>query len=86
MSLALWVFAAGGVLMPLAVACAVLTARSPGSGGMYQWARSDFGPWHGFLCFWIYWIGIAFWFPGVVRKNFIRAARAVLVTFRNVRS
>src|SRR5262249_28012209 len=22
-----------------------------------------FGPWHGFLCFWMYWISIAFWFP-----------------------
>jgi amino acid transporter len=30
---------------------------------MYTWARDDFGPWHGFLCFWIYWVGIAFWFP-----------------------
>ena len=64
MSIALWVIAAAGVLMPLAVACSVLTARYPASGGMYQWARNDFGPWHGFLCFWVYWVGIAFWFPG----------------------
>jgi amino acid transporter len=63
-SIALWIIAAFGVLMPLAAACAVLTARSPSSGGLYHWARDDFGPWHGFLCFWIYWMGIAFWFPG----------------------
>jgi amino acid transporter len=50
-------------MLPLAAACADLTARSPGRGGMYEWARKDFGPWHGFLCFWIYWVGIAFWFP-----------------------
>src|SRR5262245_6904499 len=58
-SVALWIAAAFGVLMPLAIACAVLTARSPSSGGLYQWARKDFGPWHGFLCFWVYWVGIA---------------------------
>src|SRR5207249_4359360 len=63
-SVALWVIAAFGVLMPLAAACAALTARTPGSGGLYLWARNDFGPWHGFLCFWVYWVGIAFWFPG----------------------
>jgi amino acid transporter len=63
-SVALWILATIGVLIPLASACAVLTARSPGSGGLYTWARDDFGPWHGFLCFWIYWTGIAFWFPG----------------------
>src|SRR3954451_25263657 len=62
-SVVLWVLAAIGVMLPLAAACADLTARSPGRGGMYQWARDDFGPWHGFLCFWIYWVGIACWFP-----------------------
>jgi glutamate:GABA antiporter len=62
-SIALWIIAAVGVLLPLANACAVLTARSPRSGGLYQWARKDFGPWQGFLCFWIYWMGFAFWFP-----------------------
>jgi amino acid transporter len=62
-SVTLWILAAAGVLMPLAAACAILTVRQPVSGGLYQWARHDFGPWHGFLCFWMYWIGIAFWFP-----------------------
>jgi amino acid transporter len=51
-------------MFPLATACAALTARSPRSGGLHHWAREDFGSWHGFLCFWIYWMGIAFWFPG----------------------
>ena len=62
-SIVLWILAAAGVLMPLGIACAVLTARYPRSGGLYLWARNDFGPWHGFLCFWMYWVGIAFWFP-----------------------
>src|SRR4051794_19019319 len=62
-SIVLWIIAAAGVLLPLGIACAVLTTRYPRSGGLYIWARNDFGPWHGFLCFWIYWVGIAFWFP-----------------------
>ncbi len=30
---------------------------------MYLWARADYGPWHGFLCFWIYWMATMIWFP-----------------------
>ncbi|MCU1238511.1 MAG: amino acid permease-associated region, partial [Candidatus Solibacter sp.] len=33
------------------------------TGGFYLWTRNDFGQWHGFLAFVVYWIGIAFWFP-----------------------
>jgi glutamate:GABA antiporter len=62
-SLVLWVLAAVLFLIPLAIAVAVLTVKHPETGGLYRWTRSDFGPWHGFLAFWIYWIGIAFWFP-----------------------
>ena len=36
----------------------------PDAGGLYAWAREDFGPWHGFLCFWIYWFSIALTLPG----------------------
>jgi amino acid transporter len=37
--------------------------KHPETGGLYRWTRADFGPWHGFLAFWVYWVGIAFWFP-----------------------
>lgn len=60
----LWVLAALFFLIPLAVAVTTLTVRQPEAGGMYLWARTDYGPWHGFLCFWVYWMGTAFWFPG----------------------
>jgi len=33
------------------------------AGGLYAWTREDFGRWHGFLSFWVYWIGIAFLLP-----------------------
>lgn len=62
-SVTLWLLAAVFFVVPLAVAVGALTAKYPGAGGLYLWTRGDFGPWHGFLCFWIYWMGIAFWFP-----------------------
>ena len=62
-SLTLWVLAAVFLVIPLARAVAVLTVKYPGTGGLYLWTRHDFGPWHGFLAFWVYWVGIAFWFP-----------------------
>lgn len=62
-SVTLWLLAALFFVAPLAVAVAALTVKYPGAGGLYLWTRGDFGPWHGFLCFWIYWMGIAFWFP-----------------------
>lgn len=62
-SILLWVLAALLFMIPLSVAVAVLTGLHPEAGGMYVWTRADFGAWHGFLCFWIYWVGIAIWFP-----------------------
>ena len=62
-SVTLWLLAALLFVVPLAIAVAALCAKYPGAGGFYLWTRNDFGAWHGFLCFWIYWIGIAFWFP-----------------------
>jgi amino acid transporter len=62
-SLLLWILAAVFFTAPLASAVAALSVKYPGAGGLYLWTRGDFGPWHGFLCFWVYWMGIAFWFP-----------------------
>jgi amino acid transporter len=63
-SVTLWLAAAVLFAVPLAVAVGTLSAKYPGcAGGLYVWTRDDFGPWHGFLCFWVYWIGIAFLLP-----------------------
>lgn len=59
----LWLLAALFTVLPVAVATASLTLKHPEAGGVYIWTRGDFGPWHGFLAFWSYWMGIAFWFP-----------------------
>lgn len=62
-SVMLWLFAAVFFMAPLAVAVATLAAKYPESGGLYLWTRRDFGAWPGFLCFWIYWVGVACLFP-----------------------
>jgi amino acid transporter len=60
----LWILAALLFAVPLAIAVAALSAKYPGAGGLYLWTRNDFGPWPGFLNFWVYWLGIAFLIPG----------------------
>src|ERR1035441_350444 len=62
-SVTLWLLAAVLFMVPLAIAVAALSLKYPGAGGLYLWTRNDFGRWHGFLCFIVYWISIAFWFP-----------------------
>jgi amino acid transporter len=62
-TITLWLAAAVLFVAPLAISVGALSAKYPGAGGLYYWTRGDFGPWHGFLCFWIYWLGLAFWFP-----------------------
>ena len=62
-AISLWVLAAAFFLLPSALAIARLTAKYPDQGGLYVWTKRSFGDWHGFLCFWIYWLGLAFWFP-----------------------
>lgn len=62
-SITLWLLAGILFVAPLADTVAALVVKYPGVGGLYLWTREDFGPWNGFLCFWLYWVGIAFLFP-----------------------
>jgi glutamate:GABA antiporter len=62
-SITLFLLAAVFFVAPLSIAIGVLTMKHPVAGGLYIWTRDDFGPWHGFLCFWVYWLGIVVWFP-----------------------
>lgn len=65
-SVTLWLLSALFFAVPLAIAVAALIVKYPGTGGLYLWTRRDFGPWHGFLCFWSYWVGIAALLPPIV--------------------
>lgn len=62
-SVSLWILAVIFFLVPSAICMARLSAIYPEEGGLYVWTKASFGEWHGFLCFWFYWTGLAFWFP-----------------------
>ncbi len=68
-SLTLWVLATAFFFIPSAFAIARLSARYPETGGLYVWTRETFGEWHGFLCFWIYWLGLAFLFTSALMSS-----------------
>ncbi len=65
-SITLWVLATAFFFIPSAFAIARLSTRFPQTGGLYIWTRETFGEWHGFLCFWIYWLGFAFTFTSAL--------------------
>jgi len=62
-SVTVWLIAGLFLGVPLASSVSALMAKYPEAGGLYAWTRNDFGPAHGFISFWLYWIGMAFWFP-----------------------
>jgi amino acid transporter len=62
-TITLWILVVVLFAAPLGVAVAALMTKYPVAGGLYVWAREDFGPWHGFLSFFTYWISIAFTLP-----------------------
>lgn len=76
-SILLWIVAAVLFAAPLGVAVAALLKKYPGAGGLYLWTRNDFGHWHGFLAFWIYWFGMALTLPGVAMFAFSMSAYAL---------
>lgn len=68
-SITLWVLATVFFFIPSAFAIARLSARFPETGGLYVWTRETCGEWHGFLCFWIYWLGFAFTFTSALMSS-----------------
>lgn len=65
-SISLWVLAALFFFVPGALVINELSSRFPEEGGIYAWARDAFGPFHGFIAGWTYWIYTVFYFPGLV--------------------
>jgi len=64
-TLTLWALAAVFFFVPSALAVSALSHAFPGHGGVYLWTRESFGPWHGFLCGYCYWISNLFYFPSL---------------------
>ena len=65
-SISLWVLAAVFFFVPGALVINELSSRFPEEGGIYAWARDAFGPFHGFVAGWSYWIYTVFYFPGLL--------------------
>ncbi len=65
-SISLWVLAALLFFVPGAFVINELSSRFPEEGGLYAWARNAFGPFHGFIAGWTYWIYTVFYFPGLL--------------------
>ena len=62
----LWMAAALLFFVPLAIATSRLARLHPAQGGIYVWARTAFGPSHGFLCGWCLWVNNLFYFPSLL--------------------
>jgi len=65
-SISLWVLAALFFFVPGALVINELSSRFPVEGGLYVWSREAFGPFHGFIAGWTYWIYTVFYFPGLL--------------------
>jgi glutamate:GABA antiporter len=65
-SISLWMLAAVFFFVPGALVINELSSRFPEEGGLYAWAKEAFGPFHGFIAGWTYWIYTVFYFPGLL--------------------
>jgi amino acid transporter len=73
-SISLWVLAAVFFFVPGAFVINELSSRFPVEGGLYAWSREAFGPFHGFIAGWTYWIYTVFYFPGLLLASASMAA------------
>src|SRR5579863_3292707 len=73
-SISLWVLAAIFFFVPGALVINELSSRFPEEGGLYAWSREAFGPFHGFVAGWTYWIYTVFYFPGLLLASASMAA------------
>jgi len=65
-SLGLWALAMVIFFLPSALAVRELADIDPGAGGIYRWVRRAFGPLHGFVAGWGYWVNNLFYFPSLL--------------------
>ncbi len=83
-SISLWILAAVFFFVPGALVINELSSRFPEEGGLYAWSREAFGPFHGFVAGWTYWIYTVFYFPGLLLASasmsaYILGGRGVLI-------
>ena len=75
-SLLLWLLAMVTFFLPSAAAVRELADLDPGEGGIYRWVRTAFGPRHGFVAGWGYWVSNLVYFPSLLLTTAAIAAYA----------
>ncbi len=65
-SLILWTLALLVFFIPQGYAIYSLSKKFPQEGGIYVWAREIFGPHHGFIAGWCYWINNLIYYPALL--------------------
>src|SRR5438094_9710282 len=75
-SLGLWLVAMVIFFLPSAAAVRELADIDPGAGGIYRWVQRAFGPVHGFVAGWGYWVNNLFYFPSLLVTTAAIAAYA----------
>src|SRR5258708_26140274 len=73
-SLAWGALAAVGFFLTSALVVSSLSARFPEEGGFYIWTKHAFGPWHGFLCAWLYFVSNILYFPTLLLSGVAMAS------------
>ena len=62
----LWLISLALFFWPQGIAVIELSHRYPGEGGVYLWAKKEFGDFHGFLSGWCYWTNNMLYVPTVL--------------------
>ncbi|HEY3129168.1 MAG TPA: APC family permease [Acidobacteriota bacterium] len=65
-SISLWVLAMLLFFIPQGLVVLELSTRFPEEGGLYQWTKRAFGPFHGFLSGWCYWTNNLIYYPSLL--------------------
>ena len=73
-SLALWALAMVIFFLPSALAVRELTDVDPREGGIYRWVTRAFGPRHGFVAGWGYWVNNLVYYPSLLLTSAAMAA------------
>jgi amino acid transporter len=73
-SLVLWALALVIFFLPSAAAVRELADQDPREGGIYRWVTRAFGPRHGFLAAWGYWVNNLVYYPSLLLTSGAMAA------------
>ncbi len=65
-SISLWIIALVLFFLPQAVAVIYLNKKHPVEGGVYEWAKLEFGDFHGFVAGWCYWANNLVYYPSLL--------------------